>query len=75
MDINSIIQDAIEITRPKWKDEVQHKGIPIEMVPNFEEIPPVEGNGSELRAVITNMIFNAIEAMPKGGKIEIPNLS
>ena len=71
LDINSIIQDAIEITRPKWKDEVQHKGIPIEMVPNFEEIPPVEGNGSELRAVITNMIFNAIEAMPKGGKIEI----
>jgi PAS domain S-box-containing protein len=71
LDVNSIIKDMIEITKPKWKDEVQGRGIPIEMISNFEEIPPVEGNASELREVIANMIFNAIEAMPKGGKIEI----
>jgi CheY-like chemotaxis protein len=41
------------------------------MVSNFEEIPTVIGSTSELREVITNMIFNAIEAMPEGGKIEI----
>jgi PAS domain S-box-containing protein len=71
LDVNSIIKDAIEITKPKWKDEVQGRGVPIEMISNFEEIPPVEGNASELREVIANMIFNAIEAMPKGGKLEI----
>jgi CheY-like chemotaxis protein len=31
----------------------------------------VSGNASELREVFTNMIFNAIEAMPEGGKIEV----
>jgi PAS domain S-box-containing protein len=31
----------------------------------------VGGNTPEMREVITNMVFNAIEAMPKGGKIEI----
>ena len=71
VDINSIIKDSIEITKPKWKDEVQSRGIRIEMVSNLEEIPLVSGSASELREVITNMIFNAIEAMPKGGKIEV----
>jgi PAS domain S-box-containing protein len=71
VDANAIIKDSIEITKPKWKDEVQSRGIRIEIVSNLEEIPPVSGNASELREVITNLIFNAIEAMPEGGKIEI----
>jgi PAS domain S-box-containing protein len=71
VDINSIIKDSIEITKPKWKDEAQSRGIRIEMVSNFEEIPFMSGNASELREVFSNMIFNAIEAMHEGGKVEI----
>jgi two-component system cell cycle sensor histidine kinase/response regulator CckA len=71
VNVNSIIRDSMEMTKPKWKDEPQSRGIRIEMVSNLDEIPPVSGNASELREVITNMIFNAIEAMPEGGKIEI----
>ena len=74
MDVNSIIKDSIEITKPKWKDEAQRKGVPIEIVSTFGAIPPVAGNDSELRGVFTNMILNAIEAMPEGGKIEICTL-
>jgi CheY-like chemotaxis protein len=71
VDVNSIIKDSIEITKPKWKDEAQSKGVPIEIVSTFERIPRASGNDSELRGVFTNMILNAIEAMPEGGKIEI----
>jgi PAS domain S-box-containing protein len=71
VDINSIVKDSIEITKPKWKDEAQSRGIPIEMVSNLEDIPFASGNASELREVFTNIIFNAIEAMHEGGKIEI----
>ena len=71
VDVNSVMKDSIEITKPKWKDEAQSKGVSIEIVSTFEEIPPVSGNDSELRGVFTNMILNAIEAMPEGGKIEI----
>jgi len=71
VDVNSILKDSIEITKPKWKDEAQSKGVCIEIISNFEEIPPVSGNDSELRGVFTNMILNAIEAMPEGGKMEI----
>jgi len=70
LDINSIVKDAIEITKPKWKDDVQGRGIHIEMVAQFEEVPSVTGVASELSEVLTNMIFNAVEAMPRGGKIE-----
>jgi PAS domain S-box-containing protein len=71
VDVNSILKDSIEITKPKWKDEAQRRGVCIEIVSNFEEIPPVSGNDSELRGVFTNMVLNAIEAMPEGGKMEI----
>jgi PAS domain S-box-containing protein len=71
LDMNSIIQDVVEITRPKWKDEAQGKGIQIEIVSHLGDVPDTAGNASEMREVITNIIFNAIEAMPMGGKIEI----
>jgi PAS domain S-box-containing protein len=71
LDVNALIKDAMEITRPKWKDDAQGRGILVEMVSNFEEVPLVAGSASELREVMTNLIFNAIEAMPQGGKIEI----
>jgi len=67
LDVNSIIQDAMEISKPKWKDDAQGRGFQIEMVSILEEIPLVAGRASELREVITNVIFNAIEAMPGGG--------
>ncbi len=71
VDVNSIVRDSVEITKPKWKDEVQRRGSHIEIVSRLEEVPPVSGSTSELREVMTNMIFNAIDAMPEGGKIEI----
>jgi CheY-like chemotaxis protein len=71
VDINAIVKDSIEITKPKWKDEAQSRGIRIEIVSNLEDIPFGSGSASELREVFTNIIFNAIEAMHEGGKIEI----
>jgi len=75
VDINAIVKDSIEITKPKWKDEAQGRGIRIEVVSHLEDIPLVSGSASELREVITNMIFNAIEAMHDGGRIEIRTFS
>ncbi|MBM4278169.1 MAG: PAS domain S-box protein [Deltaproteobacteria bacterium] len=70
LDVNSIVKDAIEITKPKWRNDAQGKGIHIEVLSSLGEVPSVAGNASELREVITNLIFNAVEAMPQGGTIE-----
>ncbi len=75
VNLNSVIKDAIEITKPKWKDDTQRKEISIDFSLDLGEIPPVLGNESELRESIINIILNAIEAMPNGGKISIRTFS
>ncbi len=69
LDVNKIIKQVIEITKPKWKDEAEAKGIKIELLPDLKEAGEVLGDPSELREVLTNLIFNSIDAMPEGGKI------
>jgi len=72
VDINRIVREVREMSRPRWKDQLQEMGINIELVTQLsDDILPVLGNPSELREVLTNVIFNAIDAMPKGGKIFI----
>lgn len=71
IDVNLIIEDVIHLTQTKWKDIAHQKGINIEIVKEFDKLPIVFGNGSELREILTNLILNAVDAMPKGGKIKI----
>jgi signal transduction histidine kinase len=71
LDINGIVQEVLEITRPKWKDEAELKGIKIEMETDLGKLSSPIGNVSEIKEVLTNMIFNSIEALPEGGKITI----
>jgi len=71
IDLNAVIKEAVEITKSKWKDEVQEKGLHIGMILNLENMPPVAGVASDLREVIASMIINAVEAMPEGGRVEM----
>jgi PAS domain S-box-containing protein len=71
VDLNGLIREAVEITRPRWKDVAQEEGLEIQVNTDLNDVPAVTANASEMREVITNMIFNAVEAMPKGGRIEI----
>lgn len=71
INVNDIIKDAIEITRPAWKDKAQAEGVTIQVKTDLAPIPYVSGNPSEIREVLTHMIFNSIDAMPVGGKLSI----
>lgn len=71
VDIKEIIEDALEFTRARWKTEAESKGIEIKIEKRFSSVPMVEGNTSELREVMVNMVNNAVEAMPQGGTISI----
>jgi len=72
--LNEIIKEVATITQPRWKDQAQARGIQIQLGTHLEEVPAVFGNASELREVLTNMIFNAVDAMPRGGRIVISTL-
>ena len=69
--IDSVISDAIDLTRNKWLTESIFKGIKINIVKSLESNEAVQGNITEIREVFINIITNAIDAMPKGGKIEV----
>jgi signal transduction histidine kinase/CheY-like chemotaxis protein len=69
VDLNSLVMDAIGITRPRWKDESEARGIRVEVVTNLEEIPPVLGHPVDLREMLVNLILNALDAMPQGGRL------
>jgi signal transduction histidine kinase/CheY-like chemotaxis protein len=71
VDLARVVQDTVEITRPRWKDEPQREGHLIEIRTLLDPLPPILGHAAEVREVLTNLIFNAVDAMPKGGTVTI----
>jgi len=71
VDLLQEISQAILLTQPKWKDEAQALGAAIAIHIEDGETPAILGNESELRETLTNLIFNACDAMPDGGDITI----
>ena len=73
--INELLDHALEFTRVKWKDQTESKGIKIHMHKEFSPLPPTLGSASELREVFTNIINNAVDAMPQGGELNIKTVN
>lgn len=74
LQLNQIVEQAITLTRPKWQDQVRNQGLEIEVRTEFGELPPIQGDPAELREMLTNLIFNAVDAMPGGGCITIKSV-
>jgi signal transduction histidine kinase/CheY-like chemotaxis protein len=70
-DLNGIVQDAIEATRPKWVDEAVSKGISVDIRTHLGEIPSVTGHTVGLHQILVHLITNAVDAMPEGGTVVI----
>jgi two-component system, cell cycle sensor histidine kinase and response regulator CckA len=71
VDLSAIAIQAIEITRPWWKTNSEKEGIKISLSRNLIPGCFVKGKESEIFEVAVNLIKNAVEAMPQGGKIGI----
>jgi signal transduction histidine kinase/CheY-like chemotaxis protein len=69
VDLAAVVQDALALTRALWKDEAEARGIPIEVVTDLDRVPPVEGQAAALREAVMNLILNAVDAMPRGGRM------
>jgi PAS domain S-box-containing protein len=72
LDLNQLAQQVIELTRPRWRDIPQERGIVINVETDFHaSLPTILGNGSELREALTNLLLNGIDAMPAGGTLTL----
>ncbi len=73
--IDQILLDASEITRPRWKNCAEASNIHITLDLNIGSNAMVMGDDSELREVLVNMVFNAVDAMPEGGTLTLTSRS
>ena len=69
VNLNAVVNEAIEMTRPKWKEEAEARGRSIRVQFTPSDLPPIWATLYELTQVVGNMIFNAVEAMPTGGTL------
>lgn len=71
VDVNSAVDNALEVTRAKWKDECETRGVRVDVRFERGRIPLIQGNAADLTQVVSNLIFNAVEAMPNGGQLTL----
>ncbi|MGZ8459254.1 MAG: response regulator [Candidatus Deferrimicrobiaceae bacterium] len=71
LDLNAVVTNAVEMTRTKWKDESEARGIRIEVLVRPGTLPLTVGDPAEICRVVCNLLINAVEAMPKGGEISL----
>jgi len=70
VDVNLAIQQAVVLTAPRWRDKCRSEGVQIEVEMDLHSVLPFLGHPPELREVLTNLIFNAVDAMPEGGVLK-----
>ncbi|HEX3678876.1 MAG TPA: ATP-binding protein, partial [Galbitalea sp.] len=76
VDLNTLARQVIELTRARWHDIPMQRGIVIQTRAVLASgLPPVAGIESEIREALTNLIFNAADAMPQGGTLTVRTTS
>jgi signal transduction histidine kinase len=70
-DLSKLVEQSVSLTQPKWKDQALANGVTVHVKSDLQKVPALTGNESEVREVLTNLIFNAVDAMPKGGTITL----
>lgn len=68
INLNRIVEQVIDLTRARWFDMPQQRGVVVELVRDFDPaLPVIKAVESEIREALTNLIFNAVDAMNRGG--------
>jgi signal transduction histidine kinase len=71
VNVNTFIDQAVSITMPRWTNQALSWGAHIKVERQLGQLPLIAGNPAELRELFTNLIFNAVDALPHGGRIFI----
>jgi signal transduction histidine kinase len=71
VELNELLAEVVELTRPRWRDEAQAKGLSYDVRLETAPVPPVAGDPSELREALLNVVLNALDAMPAGGQLTL----
>jgi signal transduction histidine kinase/DNA-binding response OmpR family regulator len=76
VDLNALVADVVGLTRVRWETMPQERGQVVVLDQQAASgLPPVRGDAQDIRDAITNLIFNAVDAMPNGGTLTVRTLA
>lgn len=72
IELNPLIEQVLQSSRARWADIPQERGIVIEARADLDlQLPRLMGSESDIRDALTNLVFNAVDAMPDGGSLTV----
>ncbi len=70
MQLNAVVKHVPDLTRARWQAMPQQQGTVIELALELDDaLPPILGMEPEIREALVNLMFNAVDAMPEGGRL------
>jgi PAS domain S-box-containing protein len=70
--LHTVISDVVEMTRPRWKHEAEKDSRFIRVITEARaSVDAIRGDESELHEALFNLMNNALDAMPEGGRITL----
>lgn len=74
--VNQAVQQIVDLTRARWSDMALQRGIVIQVLTDLaSDLPHIMAIESEIREALTNLVLNAVDAMPQGGVLTIKTTS
>ncbi len=72
VELNQVVQQVLETTESTWRQDARRRGVEIDVLTDLaERLPNIAGDPAELREAFTNLVLNAVDAMPKGGQLTL----
>jgi PAS domain S-box-containing protein len=71
VDLTNVLHEVVRLTAPRWRDASQAEGRPIELTVEIEGEVMIQGSAASLREGLTNLVLNAVDALPNGGTIAL----
>ena len=72
VDIKALLGQVVELTRARWADMPQARGVFIDVrTEHTGHVPAIMGVQGEIRDAVTNLVFNSVDAMPSGGALTL----